>query len=59
LLIYFSRIRKRVSVMSKPFIFTGVGLFLITAWTFLSQINLVALGGCMAGYTAIDWLMGR
>ena len=45
--------------MSKPFVFTGIGLALMTVWTFLSQVNLVALGGCMAGYTAIDWLMGR
>jgi len=59
LLIYSSRIGIRGRKMSKPFIFTGLGLFLMTAWTFLSQVNLVALGGCVAGYTAIDWLMGR
>lgn len=42
--------------MNKPFMFTGLGLVLITAWGFVSSINWAAVGGCVAGYTLMDFL---
>lgn len=42
--------------MTKPFIFTGLGLFLITAWSFVSQIHWGSVVGCVAGYSLIDML---
>jgi hypothetical protein len=42
--------------VTKPFMFTGLGLFLITAWTFISQINFGAVMGCVAGYSIVDML---
>jgi len=42
--------------MTKPFVFTGLGLFLITAWSFVSQINWAGVSGCVVGYQAGNWL---
>ena len=42
--------------MSKPFIFTGLGVSLLIAWNFISTINFGAVAGCVAGYTLVDFL---
>jgi len=42
--------------MSKPFMFTGLGVSLIAIWSFASSINWGAMAGCVAGYSLIDML---
>jgi hypothetical protein len=44
--------------MTKPFIFTGIGLFLLTAWQVISEIHWGGVAACVAGYSLVETIFG-